>query len=217
MSRLRGRSGEGYLVLDPRIYRMALILPALALVVLAFSLRSQPGALHSSLSPAQYNGASVATEMDAIADDPKIPTLAAGSSGDRRLAGEVATSLRAGGNFTVSTDSGTETTPQGARTLQDVVATRAGSLSRAGSIVVVASRDGVGARRPPPSPRRPRRCSSSGACSAARRCAGRSCSPRSAARRGRPGRSAWPARCSVRSTRSSCSAISPPAAAGSRS
>ena len=34
-------------MLDPRIYRMALILPALALVVLAFSLRSQPAALHA--------------------------------------------------------------------------------------------------------------------------------------------------------------------------
>ena len=132
-------------MLDPRIYRMALILPALALVVLAFSLRSQPAALHSSLSPAAYNAAAVAKQMTAIAADPKLPTLDAGSAGDQRLAGQVASSLRAGANFSVSTDRATTTTPQGPRTLESVVATRAGSLSGAGSIVIVAARDGRGA------------------------------------------------------------------------
>ena len=131
-------------MLDPRIYRMALILPALALVVLAFSLRSQPAALHSSLSPAAYNGGAVTRQMTAIAANPQISTLTAGSAGDRRLAGEVASSLRAGSNFSVTTDRATATTPQGPRTLESVVATRAGSLPGAGSVVVVATRDGRG-------------------------------------------------------------------------
>ena len=46
-------------MLDPRIYRTGLIVAALALVVLAFSLRDQQGALSPTLAPDAFNGQNV--------------------------------------------------------------------------------------------------------------------------------------------------------------
>ena len=47
-------------MLDPRIYRTGLIVAALALVVLAFSLQNQQTALNPTLAPEAFNGQNVA-------------------------------------------------------------------------------------------------------------------------------------------------------------
>src|SRR5579875_3358895 len=105
-------------MLDGRIYRMSLIIPALALLVLAFSLTPQPHALHSALSPIAFDGAAVNSTMRELALD--YPDRTAGSSQDGQLAGRVASSLTRSG-FSVSTDR----FAAGRRVLENVVATRA--------------------------------------------------------------------------------------------
>ena len=54
-------------MLDGRIYRTGLIVAALALVVLGFSLRNQQSALSPTLSPAVFSGQNVFSEMKSIA------------------------------------------------------------------------------------------------------------------------------------------------------
>jgi hypothetical protein len=130
-------------MLDPRIYRMSLLLPALALVVLAFSLSGQPGALRASLPPAAFNGATVAGTIKSLQKTDPVRT--AGSTGDRDVAAKVKKQFgKTGSGFTVSTDEFEARTPAGERQLENVVATRAGTSSNGGSIVVVAPRDGSG-------------------------------------------------------------------------
>jgi hypothetical protein len=130
-------------MLDPRIYRMSLIVPALALVVLAFSLTAQPGALHSSLAPAAFDGANVArTVKDLAAADPR---RAPGSPADDQVAGTVARTLRSRTDgFSVVSDTFTAHTVDGVRRLRNVIATRPGTASSGGAIVVVAPRDEPG-------------------------------------------------------------------------
>jgi hypothetical protein len=131
-------------MLDPRIYRAGLILAALALVVLAFSLQDQPGALGSTLAPEAFNGQNVVSAMKRIARTD--PSRRPGSDGDQSLAAEVATDF-AGDQFAVSSNISTDTftghTVDGTRTLENVVAVRPGLES--GTIVVVAHRDALGA------------------------------------------------------------------------
>lgn len=128
-------------MLDGRIYRMSLIIPALALLVLAFSLTPRPAGLHSALSPFAFDGAAVNTTMRDYSI--RYPDRTAGSSDDRQLAGRVAGSLAHSG-FSVSTDEFPGATVHGERVLENVVATRAGSATGAGSVVVVAPRDEPG-------------------------------------------------------------------------
>jgi hypothetical protein len=128
-------------MLDGRIYRMSLIIPALALLVLAFSLTPQPGGLHSALSPIAFDGSAVNATMRDFAA--RYPDRTAGSGSDRRLAARVAGSLGRSG-FTVSTDEFAADTVRGRRVLENVVATRAGAATGAGTVVVVAPRDGPG-------------------------------------------------------------------------
>ena len=134
-------------MLDPRIYRMSLVVAALALVVLAFSLTDQPPALRSSLAPAAFNGANVSSTMTRLAR--ADPSRALGSDGDHALADQVASKLRAPADgFSVARDTFSARTAEGERTLQNVVATRPGTRSGSGSIVIVAARDGGGSPAP---------------------------------------------------------------------
>jgi hypothetical protein len=128
-------------MLDGRIYRMSLIIPALALLVLAFSISAQPGGLHSALSPIAFNGAAVNTTMRDLALE--YPGRTPGSRSDQRVATEVSDSLDHDG-FTVSTDRFAAQTGHGQTVLQNVVATRAGSATGEGSVVVIAPRDEPG-------------------------------------------------------------------------
>jgi hypothetical protein len=124
-------------MLDPRIYRTGLMIAALALVVLGFSLRDQAPALTPSISPAAFNGQEAATSLSALAST--SPERSPGSPGDRRIAAQVAAGLRAEGFAPVSTDRFPGETVYGTRTLENVVGIRPGIQS--GSIVIVAGRD----------------------------------------------------------------------------
>jgi hypothetical protein len=126
-------------MLDVRIYRTGLAVAALALVVLAFSLTNQQGARSASLSPEVFNGSNVYSTMASMAAGD--PVRAPGSDGDKALAAQVSSSFRANG-FTVNTGTFTGRTVKGARTLENVVASRPGMAS--GSIVIVAHRDARG-------------------------------------------------------------------------
>ncbi|HEX4012024.1 MAG TPA: hypothetical protein VHX62_18525 [Solirubrobacteraceae bacterium] len=126
-------------MLDPRIYRTGLIVAALALVVLAFSLRSQQAALNPTLAPEAFNGPNVATEMTTIAQ--QEPDRAPGSDGDRDLALQVSHTFAQDG-FDPTTDTFTGRTVGGTQVLENVVGVRPGSQS--GSIVIVAPRDAAG-------------------------------------------------------------------------
>src|SRR2546421_48738 len=88
-------------MLDPRIYRTGLVVVALAVVVLAFSLQNQPGALSSSLAPDAFNGQNVYANMTSMAAD--APDRRPGSAGDYALAAQVTKSFRSA-RFSVSTD-----------------------------------------------------------------------------------------------------------------
>ena len=126
-------------MLDPRIYRTGLIVTALALVVLAFSLRDQPGALSPTIAPDAFNGQNVFNNMSLIATTD--PSRRPGSSGDRQLAAAVFGKLKQF-DFAPSIDRFSGRTVDGTRTLEDVVGMRPGV--RSGSIVVISSRDALG-------------------------------------------------------------------------
>src|SRR5947199_2613188 len=125
-------------MLVPRIYRMALLPVVLAVIVLAFSLSDQQGPMGTNLAPDAYNGQNAYTTMNRFAA--QYPNRRPGSVGDDALASAVAGQLRSN-RFQVSTDVFRAKTADGTRTLENVVAQRAG-LSN-GSIVVVAHRDSL--------------------------------------------------------------------------
>ncbi|MGZ4349277.1 MAG: hypothetical protein ACXVRX_01965 [Solirubrobacteraceae bacterium] len=127
-------------MLDPRIYRTGLIVAALALVVLAFSLRNQQTALNPTLAPEAFNGQNVAATMASIAKDD--PTRRPGSQGDYALADQVKSTFAQYG-FSPTTDTFHGRTVDGTETLENVVGVRPGMQS--GSVVIVASRDALGA------------------------------------------------------------------------
>jgi hypothetical protein len=125
-------------MLDPRIYRMALLPVVLAVIVLAFSLSDQQGPLGTNLAPDAYNGQNAYSTMHRFATE--YPNRRAGSDGDDALASDVARKLGSYG-FRVSTDVFKGKTVDGVRTLENVVGVRAGLGN--GSIVVVAGRDSL--------------------------------------------------------------------------
>ncbi len=126
-------------MLDPRIYRTGLVAVALAVIVFAFSFQNQQGSLTGTLPPGAFNGQSAyASAINLARHYRRRP---AGGANDAAIATQVAQSLRRN-HFTVSSQSFTAATPNGTRTLQNVVGVRTG-LSN-GSIVVLAHRDDVG-------------------------------------------------------------------------
>ena len=127
-------------MLDPRIYRTGLIVVALAVIVLAFSLQGQPGPVTTTLAPDAFNGQSAFASMTSLASE--YPERRPGSAGDDALATEVANDFQSDG-YTVSTDTFAARTADGSRTLENVVAVRPGLTT--GSIVVIAHRDALSA------------------------------------------------------------------------
>jgi hypothetical protein len=128
-------------MLDPRIYRMGIVPVVLAVIILAFSIEDQPGALHSNVVPDAFNGSHAYHTMRMLAE--AYPDRQAGSPGDRQLAGYVARRLGPKGyGFKVSTDFFTGATAHGDRLLENVVGYRAGGGN--GSIVLVSHRDAAG-------------------------------------------------------------------------
>jgi hypothetical protein len=128
-------------MLDPRIYRTGLVLVAMAVLVLAFSLQNQQGPLSSTLAPDAFNGQNVFNSMVAMAGPNGVQDRRPGSEGDNSLAASAAISFSRDG-FGVTKDVFSGRTADGTRKLENVVAVRPGrTASQSGSIVVVAPRD----------------------------------------------------------------------------
>jgi hypothetical protein len=126
-------------MLDPRIYRTGLIIAALALVVLAFSLSDQQAALSPTLAPSAFNGQNVNATMTKIAT--LDPSRRPGSDGDKSLAVTVSNTLSQYG-FEPTVDTFMGRTVDGTVPLENVVGIRPGTES--GSVVIVAPRDALG-------------------------------------------------------------------------
>jgi len=134
-------------VLDPRIYRAALLplLPILA--VAAFALHDQPKGASTALATDAFNGArawSGATGLTAL--QRAFPDRSPGSPGDQALADRVRDILGApacGGVpcYAVSVSTTHAQTLQGARRLETIVAVRAGLSAQ--RIVILSHRDAV--------------------------------------------------------------------------
>ena len=123
-------------MLDPRIYRAALVPALLALIVVAFSLRDLPRPVGTTLAPIAFDGDRAWQDLQELARD--FPDRRPGEAGDEQLAVHVSRELRSLG-FDVRTRTRSEMTTDGKRTLRTVVAERRGTLD--GRIVLVAHRD----------------------------------------------------------------------------
>jgi uncharacterized membrane protein YhaH (DUF805 family) len=132
-------------MIDPRIYRAALIPVLLAFVLLAFSLENRPQPMRTSVPPDAFSGDRAFDRAyepgTGLAD--RYPQRRPGSAADDRLASEIATQMRAA-SFRVRTITHDGDTIDGRRSLRTVIAERAGTSDE--RIVVVAHRDAAGRR-----------------------------------------------------------------------
>jgi hypothetical protein len=144
-------------MLDPRIYRTGLLAVAIAVVVVAFSLRDQQRPLSSSLAPDAFNGQNAYAMTGKLAAD--YPNRQPGSNGDYALGAQVAQTFRRYG-FAVEDNTATVRTARGKRPLETIMGVRAGvggastgltpgpgaasgSTIGEGAIVIVAHRDAL--------------------------------------------------------------------------
>jgi hypothetical protein len=126
-------------MIDPRIYRAALIPALLALIVVAFSLRDRPRPVGTTLAPIAFDGDRAWQDLrgeDGLAT--RFPDRRPGGAGDEQLAVHVSDELRRLG-FEVHTKTRREVTAEGRRDVRTVIAERTGTLD--GRILVVAHRD----------------------------------------------------------------------------
>lgn len=132
-------------MIDPRIYRAALVPVLFALVLLAFSLENRPQPMRTPLAPDAFQGERAFNRAyeagEGLAD--RFPDRRPGSDGDNRLAATVASQMRDAG-FRVRTVRHDANTIDGRRTLRTVIARRPGTIDE--QIVVVAHRDAAGRR-----------------------------------------------------------------------
>ncbi len=129
-------------MLDPRVYRAALLPVLLALIVVAFSLENRPGPLRTTLTADAFDGARAERLLERLAAE--YPERPAGGAADTRLAERVADELRdALPGVRVQRRVVDAATPDGDRELVTVLAQQPGSAPQA-QLVVVAARDAVG-------------------------------------------------------------------------
>src|SRR3954451_15605758 len=103
-------------MLDPRIYRAALVPVLLAVIVCAFSLQDQPPAIGTTLAPDAFSGARATRELDALAA--AYPSRRPGDASDAALARRIAGTFRGmGPAYEVSTPRFEGRTIDGKRTL----------------------------------------------------------------------------------------------------
>ena len=121
---------------DLRIYRTAMLPFVLAALLVAFSFTPRPRPLAATLSAEAFDGGTAMADLRVIAG--RWADRRPGSAGDRGLAALMAFAFRHDG-FTVRTLNRSGQTVAGRRTLETVIATRAGRSSR--GIVLVAHRD----------------------------------------------------------------------------
>ncbi|MFP5364469.1 MAG: hypothetical protein ACLGI5_17260 [Thermoleophilia bacterium] len=132
-------------MIDPRIYRAALVPVLFAFVLLAFSLENRPQPLRTPLAPDAFQGDRAFERAydpgEGLSD--RFPDRRPGSAGDNALAATVASQMRSAG-FGVRTVRHEADTIDGRQTLRTVIARRAGTIDE--QIVVVAHRDAAGRR-----------------------------------------------------------------------
>jgi hypothetical protein len=126
-------------MLDPRIYRAALIPVLFALIVGAFSLSDRPRPIGTTLEPDAFSAQRALSDLDAWAA--AYPARRAGDSGDAALAIKLAAAFRAMGSYQVSTPSFQAETADGKRRLTTVIARQVGQPGP--GLVVVAHRDAL--------------------------------------------------------------------------
>jgi Peptidase family M28 len=129
-------------MLDARIYRTALMVVVVAVIVVAFSLGSQAPPLTATLVPDAFNGGSAYSTMLSLAA--RYPDRPPGSQADNQLADAVAGALSNDGLLVTRSPFEAETV-DGPRTIQNVTGTLSGTTP--GSIVIVAHRDSAGGGR----------------------------------------------------------------------
>ena len=127
-------------MLDPRIYRAALIPILFALIVGAFSLSDRPRPIGTTLQPDAFSASRAQADLDAWAR--AYPARRAGDSGDAALGARLAATFRAMGSYQVSTPSFEAETADGKRRLTTVIARQVGQPGP--GLVVVAHRDALG-------------------------------------------------------------------------
>ena len=123
-------------MLDPRIYRTGLIVVAVAVIVVAFSLGNQATPLNATLTPDAFNAATAYTTMGNLAA--QFPERRPGSAADQNIARNVEQSFEDDG-LQVRHTAFSAQTVDGPREIQTVTGTLAGLTP--GSIVIVAHRD----------------------------------------------------------------------------
>src|SRR5881409_3047817 len=117
---------------------MGLVPVVLAVIVFAFSLENQQGTLGTNIVPDAFDGSLAYAAMQTLGA--RYPARRAGSAGDRGLAAYVSRRLR-GYGFHVSKDDFQAPTPDGFRSMENVIGVRAGATSR--SVVIVSHRDAL--------------------------------------------------------------------------
>jgi Peptidase family M28 len=123
-------------MLDLRIYRTGLIVVAVAVIVVAFSLDNQASPLNGTLTPDAFNGATAYATMGNLAA--QYPDRRPGSDADTSLANHVQQSFQQAGLQIQRTVFNAQT-EDGPREIETVTGTLAGLTP--GSIVIVAHRD----------------------------------------------------------------------------
>ena len=136
-------------MIDPRIYRAALIPVLFAFVLLAFSLENRPQPLRTALAPDAFQGKRA---FDRAYGDgggvrglsERYPDRRPGSDQDNRLAATIARQMDQAPGFRVRTETDEGETIDGRQSLRTVIAERAGTIDE--RVVVVAHRDAAGTR-----------------------------------------------------------------------
>lgn len=137
-------------MLDPRLYRAALVPILFVLIVCAFSLENRPDPLQAALPPDAFDGATAFTTLQELGD--RYPDRRPGSAGDEALATEIAQRFRAisgppradgvSNVYDVRAERFEADTADGRRELVNVIARRAGAPGP--GILIVAHRDALG-------------------------------------------------------------------------
>src|SRR5262245_16630041 len=127
-------------MLDPRIYRAALVPVLFALIICAFALSDRPRPIGTTLAPDAFRASGALGDVEQIAT--AFPTRRPGDAGDAGAARRVADAFRDMGSYQVSTPTFEGETAEGKRTLTTVIARQVGQPGP--GLVVVAHRDALG-------------------------------------------------------------------------
>jgi hypothetical protein len=127
-------------MLDPRIYRAALLPVLLALIVGAFSLSDRPRPIGTTLQPDAFSKLRAMADLDDLSR--RFPARRPGDSGDAAMAARLAAAFRAMRSYQVSTPSFEGETADGMRQLTTVIARQVGQPGP--GLVIVAHRDALG-------------------------------------------------------------------------